>query len=935
MEMLRMSFLLAVLVVLCLSGSVMATDPNLIAHWQLDDGTGSVAEDSAGDNDGTVYGAVWTDGIIDGALDFDGDDDYVEVPDSNEFTTDTGTISAWIKMDSWGGDEAGRIIEHLKWHSTGNADGFQMAVIGQGYNRFNLNIHNGTSYCILRSADDSLSLGGWYHVSAVWDGTNIYAYVDGVQSGDTAAQTTSMGNPAEVLYIGIHEYIYWCEFDGLIDDVRFYDRALDANEISQLYQEGSGGGLVAHWKFDDGTGSVAEDSAGDNDGTVYGAVWTDGIIDGALDFDGTDDYVDTNSADLDLAGTDTITVSAWICPRGQFGDETGVIVNDYDRNNRLGWITDFYSDNTFRAVNMDSGKSRKRRSSPLALNQWHHVAAVIYPTGYPDIYANGQLDNNYYASEDPTTELYRGNGNVLIGKVSKYTTPYALYNGKIDDVRVYDRALDANEISQLYGEVEVGMTYHVDGAEGNDLNDGLTPETAFATIQRGIDEANELDTVLVWPGVYNESGTDGIDFNGKGITVTSAAEPAVLEVPGYYAVSFTHGEGPGSILSNFIIRGSYTGVLCSASSPTIKNVTVVNNENGAIGDTGADPQISNSIFWNNTNGDLYECQASYSYIQDETEANLVAYWQLDGDATDSAGSNDGTIYGATPTTGQINDALDFDGDDDYVEVPDSDEFTTNTGTISAWIKMDSWGGEEVGIIIEHRKWHSSGNADGFEIGVHGNGYNSLFTNLYDGYSHSNLGSATDSLSLGPWYHIAVVWDGSELAAFINGAQSGSPVAQIANIGNPAEVLYIGIHEYIHWREFDGSIDDVRFYDRALSSQEIQAMYGCGLNGLEFGPLFADANSGDYHLMSERGRYWPEHDVWVLDKVTSPCVDGGDPDDDAADEPMPNGGLINMGAYGGTEQGSMSESQLSADLNGDGIVNLLDFAIMADEWMETI
>jgi hypothetical protein len=55
----------------------------------------------------------------------------------------------------------------------------------------------------------------------------------------------------------------------------------------------------------------------------------------------------------------------------------------------------------------------------------------------------------------------------------------------------------------------------------------------------------------------------------------------------------------------------------------------------------------------------------------------------------------------------------------------------------------------------------------------------------------------------------------------------------------------------------------------------------------------------------RGRYWPEHDIWVLDKVTSPCVDGGDPKAETLNEPMPHGGRINIGAYGGTTEASLS------------------------------
>ena len=95
-------------------------------------------------------------------------------------------------------------------------------------------------------------------------------------------------------------------------------------------------------------------------------------------------------------------------------------------------------------------------------------------------------------------------------------------------------------------------TYHVDGAHGSDANNGLTPATAFKTVQKGIDTAQDGDTVLVWPGVYQQA----LDFAGKAITLASAAEAAVLEAPDDYAVSFYNGEGPDSVLRNFIIRNS-------------------------------------------------------------------------------------------------------------------------------------------------------------------------------------------------------------------------------------------------------------------------------------------------------------------------------------------------------------------------------------------
>jgi hypothetical protein len=165
------------------------------------------------------------------------------------------------------------------------------------------------------------------------------------------------------------------------------------------------------------------------------------------------------------------------------------------------------------------------------------------------------------------------------------------------------------------GTVDMGvyevLCYHVDGLDGDDSNDGLSRETAFATIQKGIDTAEDYDTVLVYPAVYTEE----LDFLGKAIMVKSADEPAVLRAPDYYAVSFYHEEDGNSILKNFIITDSDVGFLFFGASPTINHVTVADCNLGADASGGAEPVITNSIFWNNRDGDLLDCQGQYSCIE--------------------------------------------------------------------------------------------------------------------------------------------------------------------------------------------------------------------------------------------------------------------------------------------------------------------------------
>jgi parallel beta-helix repeat protein len=98
--------------------------------------------------------------------------------------------------------------------------------------------------------------------------------------------------------------------------------------------------------------------------------------------------------------------------------------------------------------------------------------------------------------------------------------------------------------------------------------------------------------------------------------------------------------------------------------------------------------------------------------------------------------------------------------------------------------------------------------------------------------------------------------------------------------------------------------------------------------------------GDYHLKSQAGRWDANEGRWTKDDVTSLCIDAGDPNYPIGLEPFPNGGIINMGAYGGTEEASKSyfdkpvcETIVAGDINGDCIVNLNDLALMSYHWLE--
>ena len=124
-----------------------------------------------------------------------------------------------------------------------------------------------------------------------------------------------------------------------------------------------------------------------------------------------------------------------------------------------------------------------------------------------------------------------------------------------------------------------------------------------------------------------------------------------------------------------------------------------------------------------------------------------------------------------------------------------------------------------------------------------------------------------------------------------------------------------------------------YAERRVRYCDVQGGFA-GEGNINADPLFADPASGDYHLKSQAGRWDVKAKTWVKDDVTSPCIDAGDPNSDWAAEPPPHGERINMGAFGGTIQASLSKSAAGnlADLNGDGSVNYADVEMLAEKWL---
>lgn len=204
-------------------------------------------------------------------------------------------------------------------------------------------------------------------------------------------------------------------------------------------------GLIAAYSFNEGSGTTVTDASGNgNTGTLVGATWTTaGKYSNALSFNGSTAYVDLgNPASLQLTGS--ATWSAWINATANPADDGQIIAKS---DNVSGWQFKTSPDtglHTFGVAVSGNSSSRTQRYSLIsrALNTWYHVAGVYNATaGTLDIYVNGVLNNGTILGTLPASQ-FNSTVNANIGR----RTGGFYFNGIIDEVRVYNRALTQSEI---------------------------------------------------------------------------------------------------------------------------------------------------------------------------------------------------------------------------------------------------------------------------------------------------------------------------------------------------------------------------------------------------------------------------------------------------------------------------------------------------------
>ncbi|MFQ5640415.1 MAG: LamG-like jellyroll fold domain-containing protein, partial [bacterium] len=198
----------------------------------------------------------------------------------------------------------------------------------------------------------------------------------------------------------------------------------------------------------------------------------------------------------------------------------------------------------------------------------------------------------------------------------------------------------------------------------------------------------------------------------------------------------------------------------------------------------------------------------------------VAYYPLDGSPADSVGVSDGTLMGdvtlAGDRFGNAERSYSFDGDGDYITFPESEAFTSidKQITVSCWIYPMSVK-FEAGLMIRDRFWRLMLDGDG-----------SVFGNIFNESDEEDRVASTDKTPLETWTFVAFTYDGQTIKVYVDGEPSGELEYPTARIGveGTSSIPTLGKGIGLTQEYFDGLIDEVRIYDRALSADEMAELY---------------------------------------------------------------------------------------------------------------
>ncbi|RKX32780.1 MAG: hypothetical protein DRP71_11545, partial [Verrucomicrobia bacterium] len=822
---------------------VGTADPDVLTSLPLDEGFGLVAGDVSGSgNDGSLEGgALFESASGDGSpssVRFDGLDDYIDLGTLD--VNGTGlTLTSWFYADSFPGSSNDPRIISKASSVSGNDHVFMLSTIKSSGIKLRGRVRVGGTTTTLIANSGNLVTGTWYHTALTHDGSTLRLYLDGVEVGSAPLVGAVDRDPSIPVTVGSQppgagpRY-----FDGLIDDVRILQRALDAGEIAAL-----AAGNQVPVAGDDGystsedtplvvnaaNGVLFNDSDGDLDPMT--AVLQDNVSNGVLNLnaDGSFDYTpnqDFNGSDsftyraFDGGGgsspaTVTLTVNAINDAPVAVGDgyeaapntllsvdaAGGVLQNDTDVD--LDPLQAVLQDNVSDGIltfNVDGSFDYTPNLDFTGLDSFSYRASDGSADSLATVWINvvpppNAVDDDYVTDEDLTLVIPAANGvlsndtannpaNGLTAVLITGPTNGSLTNFRTDGGFTFIPDPDFNGIDTF--------TYQaVDASNGataqatvtltiNTIND--SPVALDDGYQTG---PNTLLSVNAAAGIL-QNDTD-VDLDPLQVLLANDVTDGVLALN-------TDGSFDYTPNLDFIGTDSFTyrasdGVLDSLATVTID----------VVGTTDPD---------------------ALTHLPMDEGTGLVA-----GDV--SGAGNDGSLEGGALFDSDSGDgslsSVRFDGLDDYINLGLLD--VNGTGlTLATWFKADSFPGSSNDPRIISKASSVSGNDHVFMLSTIKSSGIKLRGRVRVGGTTTTLIASSGNLTTGRWYHVALTHDGSTLRLYLDGVEVGSGPLVGSVDTDPSIPVTVGSQPPgAGPRFFDGLIDDVQILQRALDTGEIAAL----------------------------------------------------------------------------------------------------------------
>jgi hypothetical protein len=834
--------------------------------YKFDDGSGSAAADASGAaNQGTLVNSpTWGAGVVGGALTLDGSSRYVTAPRSGVDTSASFSVSAWAYVSD---RSANRVVV--------SQDGTNVSAFMMRYeaarDRWMVDVRTADS----TGGGTAEVLGGyapalnrWTHLALVYDDTNdlLRFFIDGVLV-TTAAKTTDWSATGPLIVgAGLWNAARASYFNGGIDDVRVFRRALNDAEIAKLY------GPQTHWDMDAVSSTQVDQSGNLNTGTALGGV---SFSSNGINLDGTTDRVVGVTSGVHT--NRSFAVAALISQSSVAGTRT--IVSQPGTNASAFTLSTVGTAYQFSMTSADTAApttSTATATTVAAINDVVHVVGVYSsPTQQLRIYINGVLE-----ASAPMGTPWDATGPLTVGQYRSAGTDTGFYQGNVRDVRVFNHTLTNDDVYNLYAapqarydmEEKTGTTLTDGSGNGNTATRTGTGTTWQQSSHRGASMAlssssyfatatNVLDTstsysVSAW--VWLPSANTGSGGNRTIIAQDGAnVSPFLLQ----------HTNADGTNQWEFQVMGADSATTPSAQI-VLSAATAVGNRWTHLAATYDDPNNTVKIYVNGvlsgtstsastdfaSSGALTVGAGKYAgarvdywpgYLDDVaayqrvlSAADVTALFgqtpQVQWDVNEGAGTtvgdrsgagNSGTASNTTWNATGVNgsNSLTFDGTSSQVVTSGAPVTTDTSFSVSLWVYLTDATATRVAVS------QNGTNIYGYALG-YDNALNKWFFRMKtaDATGSGTMISAesTSTPATGTWTHLTGIYhdESDQIRLFVNGEWEDTTTH--TTDWNATGVMALG---YGRWTgaaayRWIGRLDDVTVHQKPLINEEITALY---------------------------------------------------------------------------------------------------------------